>query len=321
MRKGQGPFGQRHGQPGERRFRDERHDADHDVFHFLLQNHKQISRTVNELPNGVQTITESDVPAIADKIKEHVEWMQDRIENVRPIRMGDPLFAALFKNADKINMVHETTEKGVQVTETSEDPEVVKLIQEHAKVVSRFVEYGHAEAMKKHAVRSEGGAAAEASSELQFPVIEGHGGVIQLPDAAMQPRDGTKLLVDITQGGDPTKLNNAIVKVAKFLNIYSGGGAKPASAQIALVFHGDATLAVLNSEAYAIAFDTEINPNLELLRKLHEADVEMYVCGQSLISKGFSPDDTAVFVQTAVSALTAVVNLQTQGYAFVPLGN
>jgi uncharacterized protein len=52
---------------------DDRHDADREVFQFLLSNHDKIKRTVKELPNGVETLTESDTPEIAAKIKEHVE--------------------------------------------------------------------------------------------------------------------------------------------------------------------------------------------------------------------------------------------------------
>ena len=49
---------------------------------------------------------------------------------------------------------------------------------------------------------------------------------------------------------------------------------------IALVFHGGATLDVLNEAVYNAEFKTEKNPNLELLRDLHHAGVEMYVCGE-----------------------------------------
>ena len=53
---------------------------------------------------------------------------------------------------------------------------------------------------------------------------------------------------------------------------------------------------------------------------LHEAGVAIYVCGQSLAHQGEDPEAVAVFVDVAVSALTAVVNLQDDGYAYVPLG-
>lgn len=160
-----------------------------------------------------------------------------------------------------------------------------------------------------------------ATREATHPVIANHGGVVQLPLAAQQPRPGTKLLVDLTSGGDVDKLNAGLDKVAKYLNIYAGGGAKPVNVQIAVVFHGDATLSVLKPDAYAAKFKTDGNPNLQLLQQLHESGVELYVCGQSLISKGSAPEDVAVFVKTAVSALTAVVNLQADGYAYIPIAH
>lgn len=161
---------------------------------------------------------------------------------------------------------------------------------------------------------------ASAQPAPSYPVIQGHGSVVQLPEAAQQPRPGSKLLVDVTRGGDPAELNGAIDKVAKYVNIYAGAGARPADVRIAVVFHGDATLAVLRSDVYATTFDVKGNPNLDLLNRLHESGVELYVCGQSLLSKGARSEDVAPSVKTAVSALTAVVNLQADGYAYVPLG-
>jgi hypothetical protein len=153
-----------------------------------------------------------------------------------------------------------------------------------------------------------------------YPIIEGYGAVVRLPDAVMQPRPGTRVLVDVTRGNDPQEVNDAIVKVAKYVNLYAGGGAKPASVQIAVVFHGNSTLDVLKHDAYKAKFGTQKNPNLALLEQLHEAGVEFYVCGQSLLSKGGKPKQVAPVVKTAVSAMSAVVNLQSEGYAYLPLG-
>ncbi len=314
---GRGPGGGQHGRgPGGRHGQDERHAEDHEVFEFLLKNHKQIKRTVKELPNGVETLTESDTPDVAAKIREHVTWMEYRIKEAKPIRMRDPLFAELFRHTEKIHMVHEGTDKGVKVTETSDDPHVARLIQSHAKVVTGFVERGFAEAMKNHPVP---GKALSKPGEPAYPVIAGHGSVVRLPDAIHQPRSGTRLIVDLTKGGPDDQLNAGLEKVARYVNIYAGAGAELAESQIAVVFHGDATLIVLNDDAYSEKFKTEGNPNLKLLQQLHEAGVELVVCGQSLTSKGSKTEELAVFVQTAVSALTAVVNLQADGYAYVPL--
>jgi hypothetical protein len=120
------------------------------LFHFLLDHRAEIRRTVEELPDGVETLTESEVPETAAKLREHVRSMYRRLESGQPIHRRDPLFAEIFRNADKIEMSMEDTEKGLRVRETSSDPYVAKLIQSHAEVVSRFLENGHAEMRKNH---------------------------------------------------------------------------------------------------------------------------------------------------------------------------
>lgn len=145
------PFGRGRGGFGFGR-QDPQFQKDRATFHFLLAHRDKIHRTVKNIANGVETVTESDTPAIAAKIQEHVHWMHKRVQNVRPIHMRDPLFYEVFRNAKKISMKVQNTKKGAKVRETSNDPYVVKLIQAHARVVSRFIKNGHIEAMKNHAV-------------------------------------------------------------------------------------------------------------------------------------------------------------------------
>lgn len=295
---------------------DERHDEDHQVFRFLLANHKKITREVKELPNGVETLTESDDPAVAAKLKEHVRWMEYRITEAKPIRMRDPLFRELFRHTHKIKMERTETEKGVRVLETSDDSHVVGLIKSHAKVVSGFVARGFGEAMKNHPVPN---SIETKEAESANPAIKKYGAVVQLPDAAQQPREGSRIVVDVTKGGEATKLNPAIEKLSRYVNIYAGAGKVSTTATIAVVIHGDATLSVLNADAYTQRFNVQDNPNLECLRELHEAGVQIFVCGQSLIAKGATPEEVLVFTDVAVSALTSLVNLQDDGHAYIAL--
>ncbi len=123
---------------------------DMQTIHTLFAEHKKITRTINQLANGVVTVTESDDPKVRALIAEHAWAMQKRLENRQPIRMWDPLFVELFKHADKIEMKIEKTAKGVKVTETSADPWVVKLIQAHAEGVSEFVREGTPSMHKSH---------------------------------------------------------------------------------------------------------------------------------------------------------------------------
>lgn len=118
------------------------------TIHTMLVNHEKIERRVENLENGVKAWTTSDDPEIASAIRTHVRQMKERIENQQPIRQMDPLFREIFDHADKIEMQIEDTENGVVVIETSEDPQVVMLIQQHAtRAVSEFVEQGMQRAM------------------------------------------------------------------------------------------------------------------------------------------------------------------------------
>jgi hypothetical protein len=124
--------------------------ADRDVFHFLLENRKDVRRTVIETKTGVETVTESDKSEVAKKIREHATAMHERVKSGKGIHLRDPLFSEIFKSYDKVVMKVEKTEKGVKVTETSDDPYVAKLIQAHAAVVTKFIENGHDEVHKNH---------------------------------------------------------------------------------------------------------------------------------------------------------------------------
>ena len=126
--------------------------ADRDLFHELLRHRGDIRREVKKSDNGIQTLTESDKPEVAAWIKEHVASMEMRVKNKNPIHLRDPLFAEVFRHADKIKFAGEETEKGVRVTESSDDPYVVKLIQAHADVVSLILKNGFDEVHRNHAV-------------------------------------------------------------------------------------------------------------------------------------------------------------------------
>ena len=140
--------------PGKKGFGKGKNDpamkADMDLFHDLLDHRKDIQRTVKDVDGGVETVTESAVPEIASKIQQHAASMHKRVKDGKGIHLRDPLFAEIFRNADKIEMTVEKTEKGVRVKETSKDEYVAKLIRAHARVVNGFIENVHAEMRKDH---------------------------------------------------------------------------------------------------------------------------------------------------------------------------
>lgn len=140
---GKGPMGR--GPGGDPAF-----VADRDLFHDLLQHRADIRRDVKKTDQGVVTLTESDKPEVATAIQKHVASMEKRVKDKQPIHLRDPLFAEVFRHTDKIKFVYEKTEKGMRVTETSDDAYVVKLIQAHADVVSLFIKNGFDEVRRNH---------------------------------------------------------------------------------------------------------------------------------------------------------------------------
>jgi uncharacterized protein len=126
------------------------HRGDMREIHALFARRDEIRRTVTQIPGGVKATTESDNPAVVAQLREHVQSMSLRLKEGRPIHARDPLFAAIFENAEKIKVHTENTPKGITVTETSADPEVVALVRRHAEVVSLFIANGMQEMMRNH---------------------------------------------------------------------------------------------------------------------------------------------------------------------------
>lgn len=118
--------------------------GDMGIIHQLFANHNQVRRTVEEIPGGIRTVTESDNPQVAALIQAHVPNMYQRIENRQgiPMIMMSSTLPIMFANADLYQRQLETTSKGVAITETSDDPDMVAVIREHGREVSNFVDYG-----------------------------------------------------------------------------------------------------------------------------------------------------------------------------------
>jgi len=110
----------------------------------LVFNHESITREVKEIPGGVQTVTTTTNPDLVPVLQKHPKEMVEHFEKGGSVRRWDPLFAELGKHYDKVDMKWNNLKDGIEITSTSDDPEVVKLIRAHAKKVSEFVSRGRA---------------------------------------------------------------------------------------------------------------------------------------------------------------------------------
>jgi ubiquinone/menaquinone biosynthesis C-methylase UbiE/intracellular sulfur oxidation DsrE/DsrF family protein len=296
--------------------------ADQDVFHYLLDRHAAIRRDVKLLDNGVETITESDDADVTAKIQEHVAAMQGRMKSGSGLRFWDPLFVALFDNYEQIEMTVENTDQGVKVIEISKNPFAAKLIQAHAAVVTKFVEHGFEEAEKSHEVpKTEPVPATDsANSSLQFPVIEGFGGVVAIADAVDPLRSGMKLVLDVTADTKgPEEVSKGLDRAARVLNLYGVSGMLASDVKITVILHGEATKSVLTDAAWESRFHVGKNPNLPLVESLQKAGVEVLVCGQALGYKKIDRSEVAASVPVAAAAFSVLMNRQVDGYSYLPV--
>jgi hypothetical protein len=106
--------------------------------------HRQIRRTVTNLPNGIRSVTESDNPDLAAVIVSHVVGMDARVQQgLDPqVRLQSPTRDMIFANRWLIETVLELTPTGIIVNQTSSDPKTVAALQTHAAVVTEMVNHG-----------------------------------------------------------------------------------------------------------------------------------------------------------------------------------
>ena len=151
------------------------------VIHELILNHDRITRTVTNLPDGIRTVTESNDPLLARRIKEHVVTMNQRVAAADDpgLPIESAALRAIYRNGDKIRTVVDTTRTGIIVVQTSRDSVTVAALQQHASEVSDLVRGG--------------------MTAMHQAMMKNGGGMMQRPDstfAAMQMRGEKAMGVD-----------------------------------------------------------------------------------------------------------------------------
>lgn len=116
--------------------------ADMQIVHELVTNNRAITRTVEHLPNGIRTLTESSSPAIAGYINAHVASMEKRLEEGEVFNLFSHTLPVIFEEWDRIDSKFEYTATGVAVVQTSDDPALVAALQAHAAEVTELVDEG-----------------------------------------------------------------------------------------------------------------------------------------------------------------------------------
>lgn len=103
-----------------------------------------LSREVENLPNGIRTVTTSSDPMVMQVLVSHVTGMIQRVEESRDpkVMIQSPTLDILFARPEAIETEIEITDAGIVVTQTSTDPEMVAALHTHAAEVSDMAARG-----------------------------------------------------------------------------------------------------------------------------------------------------------------------------------
>ena len=152
------------------------------------------------------------------------------------------------------------------------------------------------------------------------PVVPDFGPVMLPPPGAynLDPQTHYKVSIDIGETAEfPGDLNRKLVSVARFLNMNAQYGVPSDNIEFSVVVHGMAANDLLTDEAYARRFN-DPNPNSALLDQLNAAGVKVYLCSQTAAFRQMAPTDFRPDVIMALSAMSAHVRLQNEGFTLIP---
>lgn len=146
------------------------------AIHELLMRHDRIQRTVTDLPDGVRTLTESDDPALALRIREHVAEMYRLLAAGRDpgLPHTTDVLRGLFRNRERIRTAMDTTPKGILVVQTSSDTAVAALLRQHAAEVTEMVR-GGMEALHHRMMHGSAGAMPMGVQDTAFRALQERG--------------------------------------------------------------------------------------------------------------------------------------------------
>lgn len=110
----------------------------------LFRSFDTITREVENLPNGIRTITRSSNPDVANALISHTVGMIDRVDQSDDpkIRIQSPTLDIFFLRGKEITSDIQVMDDGVIVVQTADDPDIVAALQKHAAEVTAMADRG-----------------------------------------------------------------------------------------------------------------------------------------------------------------------------------
>lgn len=159
------------------------------------------------------------------------------------------------------------------------------------------------------------------NKSVKGPVFSKYGPVFPIKnrDIALPENHTYKIVFDITKTSqDEFQINRRLESVARFINMHVMNGVKLENLDLAVVIHGAATRDGLTQKAYQERYFDD-NPTLEMIEQLDAKGVKFYQCGQSIEFMGIKKTELAPQINLALSAMTMLAVLQSDGFNLVLL--
>jgi intracellular sulfur oxidation DsrE/DsrF family protein len=161
----------------------------------------------------------------------------------------------------------------------------------------------------------------DAADFWSTPAIHDYGKIHYVANAAFKPdpKRSYKIIFSLTLPSQaPDQVNIALDRVARTVNLYVAAGVPLSHLKFVAVAYGPATPLALDDAHYRMKFGTS-NPNLPLIQALKRAGITVSVCAQAVAQMNFKYDWIANDVTLALSGLTTITTLETEGYVLMPL--
>lgn len=154
------------------------------------------------------------------------------------------------------------------------------------------------------------------AQKAHFPIVEGFGGIFEIPESTENPDPNGefRIIIDLVSGAEnPAKINRMVDNIARMMNLHGLGGVKKENLHVKVAVHGGAVYSILGDDLYEKLYGVK-NPNLPVYEALKVAGVEFYVCGQSLIARDMKTNDVWEGTEIALSMLTVLTKYVPEGY-------
>jgi intracellular sulfur oxidation DsrE/DsrF family protein len=157
------------------------------------------------------------------------------------------------------------------------------------------------------------------ASRSTGPVFDDFGAVFDDVEADYMPPTKTyRVFFDVWIGPeDASQANPRLESLARFMNMNARAGIDAEDMELAVVLHGSAGRAALTNAMYRKRFGID-NPDLPILEALADKGVRMLFCGQSAAARGYAKSEMIEPIEMAMSAYTAILGLQEEGYRMMP---